>query len=83
MVHILVDGGTCDYGELRLVGGESEKEGRVEICVGGLWGTICDDNYNRPDARVICRQLGFGDEGNAQSEGSPPSSVSCCMLTVH
>ena len=69
LVLLLADEGTCEYGELRLVGGSSNKEGRVEICIGGVWGTICDDNYDRPDARVICRQLGFGDEGNTQLEG--------------
>ena len=59
----IVDGGTCEYGELRLVGGTSDREGRVEICIGGLWGTICDDNYDRLDATVICRQLGFNTAG--------------------
>ena len=69
LILLPADGGTCEYGELRLVGGSSDKEGRVEICVGGVWGTICDDNYDRTDAAVICRQLGFGDEGNTRLEG--------------
>ena len=62
-LYIIVDNAPCDYGQLQLVGGNSAKEGRVEICIGGLWGTICDDQYDRVDAAVICRQLGFKDIG--------------------
>ena len=63
MAYYTVDGGTCEYGELRLVGGTDNTEGRVEICIGGLWGTICDDSYDTLDARVICRQLGLNTAG--------------------
>ena len=49
----------CFHGQLRLVGGSSEKEGRVEICYDNQWGTICDNGWSNEEAKVVCRQLGF------------------------
>ena len=53
----------CTEGDLRLLEGNSDLEGRVEICKNSSWGTVCDDGWDATDATVVCRQLGLSVAG--------------------
>ena len=49
----------CQTGNLRLQGSSIQGRGRVEVCIGNVWGTICDNLWNSADASVVCKQLGY------------------------
>ena len=53
----------CTPGEIRLKGSSIPRQGRVEVCVNGTWGTICDDFWDNRDASAVCRQLGYSPYG--------------------
>jgi len=44
---------------VRLVGGPSSEEGRLELNYNGVWGTVCDDGFTDTAAAVVCLSLGF------------------------
>ena len=49
--------------EMRLVNGGSSLEGRLEVCLNGVWGTICDQSWDDTDAGVACSQMGYSARG--------------------
>ena len=58
----------CTTGSVRLVDGESSYTGRVQVCIGGRWGTVANEDWGTEDAKVVCRQLGLLDIGKCEIE---------------
>ena len=50
----------CRHGEVRV---NFVQYGRVEVCVRGSWGAICDEFWDNKDASVLCRNLGYSQHG--------------------
>jgi len=68
-VAFLFSPGSAGFASLRLVGGGSRCDGRVEIFQHGTWGRVLDDQWDVQEASVVCRQLQCGE---AQKAYNPP-----------
>ncbi|XP_078145662.1 lysyl oxidase homolog 3B isoform X2 [Centroberyx gerrardi] len=53
---------------IRIVGGRTTYEGRVQVQVGSKWGTVCSAGWTTKEAMVVCRQLGLGYSMHAITE---------------
>ena len=60
-ISYFIDPGGCNNdGQVRLVNGTIEQEGRVEICTNRVWGAVCQIGWSIFDAYVLCKSLGYG-----------------------
>lgn len=64
------DSSGCADGEVRLAGGSVANEGVVEVCLNGVWSTVCAEDWDTSDAIVTCSQLGYN--------GSSSTSIVPC-----
>ena len=68
---------------MRLVGGTSANEGRVEVYHNNTWGTVCMNGWDSNDARVVCDQLGYFGEPTPVSGNQFGSGAICTNVHVH
>ena len=48
----------CQDGDIR-ISGDIDQDGKLEVCVDGIWGTVCSSGWITASAGVVCRQLGY------------------------
>lgn len=53
----------CNTGEIRLVGGSDNTEGRVELCIEGKWNSVCGDHWGNSESYIVCSELGLVPSG--------------------
>lgn len=52
---------------LRLQGGRYPSQGRVEVYCIEEWGTVCNQDIQKEEANIICRQLGYTEASSYES----------------
>ncbi|CAN0231784.1 unnamed protein product [Bubo scandiacus] len=80
--------GSASSASLRLVGGESRCDGRLEIFQHGKWGRVLDDQWGMQEASVVCRQLRCGEAETAYNclkhqRGTGPVGLRRVRCTGH
>lgn len=71
---LVVSNRSAPHSQIRLTGGRTRYEGRVEVLSSDpngtqSWGLICGENWTTKEATVACRQLGLGYANQANQVG--------------
>ena len=61
----------CTEGNFRTTGGDGVTNGRLEVCVGELWGAVCTTDFNDALASQACTSMG--------QQGTGEGDYSCYM----
>lgn len=69
--HVLYIG--CATGDIQLTGFTNPWHGRVDICVDGVWGSVCESGFGVAEAAVVCRQLGYSSLGTCMANTNFPN----------
>ena len=58
----------CEEGSLRLADCVIDNEGRIEVCLQGVWGSVCNasSGWTAIDSYVACKQLNLGASGKGK-----------------
>ena len=59
LLDINVPHSDCTDYDVTLVGGETGNEGKILMCLNGVWGTLCDSSFSANDAGVVCSNAGY------------------------
>ena len=65
-----VSGPPCTETAVRLTDGDNRREGEVQICHNNQWRHVCDDHWEKADADVACRQLGYTGASEATKDST-------------
>ena len=49
----------AEEGATRLKDGITSRDGRLEICFDGYWGSVCNRGWTQNNGLVACRQVGY------------------------
>ena len=76
---LYIPAANCTDGQVRLVDGATDVEGRVEICFSRRWGTISGDGWTQTESTVVCNDLGYEATGKTRKNSTHYgiSRVSC------
>lgn len=85
LMLIFLISAACMEGNIRIADNSTHGGsiwGRVEVCMDGRYGTICDDSWDSEDSSVVCNQIGLSPYGmNCKPEFKLPVTCKffCCL----